>query len=53
LRELGATGVISENIEASLELAGMVLNSVGLDEDLKETIIADYRREYREKIEDH
>jgi monovalent cation:proton antiporter-2 (CPA2) family protein len=50
LQQLGATGVISENIEASLELAGMVLNSTGLNEELKLSILNEYRNHYREQI---
>ncbi|WP_455217448.1 monovalent cation:proton antiporter-2 (CPA2) family protein [Kaarinaea lacus] len=50
LRKLGATGVVSENIEASLELARMVLNDVGLEQGSLQHIISDFRESYHGQI---
>ncbi|WP_461520544.1 monovalent cation:proton antiporter-2 (CPA2) family protein [Porticoccus sp.] len=43
LSQLGATGVVSENIEASLELARMALSSLGEQGDKLNNTIEDYR----------
>lgn len=50
LRKLGATGVVSENIEASLELARMVLNDVGLEQKQLGNIINNFRNGYHAQI---
>ena len=50
LRKLGATGVVSENIEASLELARMVLGDVGLEQKKLGSIISNFRRSYHAQI---
>lgn len=50
LRKMGATGVVSENIEASLELARMVLNDVGLDDHKLDSIIDNFRTSYHAQI---
>jgi monovalent cation:proton antiporter-2 (CPA2) family protein len=52
LRRLGATGVVSENIEASVELARMALRDIGLEEGVRETILDDFRKTYHAKIND-
>lgn len=52
LRRLGATGAVSESIEASLELARLALLSVGHTHDGQQAILDDFRRQYRAKIDD-
>ncbi len=52
LRRLGATGVVSENIEASLELAHMTLTSLGVNEKKKEAILVGFRHTYQAQIDD-
>ena len=51
LRKLGATAVISENVEASLELAHIVLANVGLKETKIKRIITNFREKYFSQIE--
>lgn len=51
LRKLGATGVVSETLEASLELAGIALLTIGLDDKQQEVILQDFRRKYRQELE--
>ena len=46
LRELGASGVVSETIEASLELAGLALLKMGLKSNKQATILRDFRQKY-------
>ena len=50
LRRMGATDVVSENIEASLELARMTLQDIGVEEQEGEAIIEGYRRTYHEQM---
>ncbi|MBT7306831.1 MAG: potassium transporter KefC [Gammaproteobacteria bacterium] len=50
LRKLGASDVVSENIEASLELARMVLVDAGGEVEVGEEIVAAYRRNYHAQI---
>ena len=52
LRRLGASGAVSENVEASLELARMALTTCGLNELRRETILSDFRERYRAQIDD-
>lgn len=52
LRRLGASGVVSENIEASLELAHLTLTSIGVEEKKKEAILIGFRRTYQAQIDD-
>jgi hypothetical protein len=52
LRKLGASGVVSENIEASLELARMVLINIQINEKKQKAILEDFRRKYHAGIED-
>ncbi|NRA54107.1 MAG: cation:proton antiporter [Gammaproteobacteria bacterium] len=51
LKKLGATGTISESLEASLELAGIALITAGVEEKKQEAILRDFRRENRVKID--
>ena len=50
LRKLGASGIVSENVEASLELANMALKDVGLTKDKRKEMIGGFRREYYDQI---
>jgi voltage-gated potassium channel Kch len=50
LRKLGATGVVSENVEASLELARMVLSDIGIKRKKLGNIIHDFRHNYHMQI---
>ena len=50
LRRLGATGVVSENIEASLELARMALTDIGIKKKRRETILEEFRKNYHAQI---
>lgn len=52
LRKLGATGVVSENVEASLELARMVLSDIGIKREKLGNIIHDFRKNYHNQISD-
>jgi monovalent cation:proton antiporter-2 (CPA2) family protein len=52
LRRLGASGAVSENVEASLELARMALITVGVNEKKLEAILGDFRRTYHAQIDD-
>jgi glutathione-regulated potassium-efflux system protein KefB len=47
---LGASGVVSENIEASLELASMTLTQIGVDEMEKEDLILKFEQKYKADI---
>ena len=51
LKRLGASGAVSENIEASLELARMTLGTVRFDEEKKNTILNNFRTKYHTQIE--
>lgn len=44
LGDIGATAVIPETVEASLQMAGAVLRSAGIDEDAVERSLKGYRR---------
>lgn len=52
LRRMGASGAVSVNIEASLELARMALESVGYKKEKREAILDDFRRIYHAQIEE-
>jgi len=52
LRKLGASRAVSENVEASLELARMVLISTGCKKKKRDAILDDFRRTYHEQIDD-
>ena len=51
LRRLGATGVVSENLEASMELAHMALTSTGYNEQEVRSLLVNFRKTYNTKIE--
>lgn len=50
LQKLGASGVVSDNIEASIELARMGLTTLDVVEEERENILASYARQYYEQI---
>jgi len=50
LNQLGASGVVSENVEASLELARMALSGLGEEEVKLTNTIEDFRRTCRGRI---
>jgi voltage-gated potassium channel Kch len=50
LRRLGASGVVSENVETSLELARMALVNVGFDDTKREDILGEFRKSYYAQI---
>ncbi len=52
LKQAGANHVVSENIEASLELAHLALVDVGVEEKKRDAIIHDFRHKYRLQIDD-
>jgi voltage-gated potassium channel Kch len=52
LRRLGVYGVVSENYEASMELARQVMTSIGLNENKREEVLHDFRQTYYAQIND-
>jgi len=50
LQKLGASGVVSEHIEASIELARMSLTSGNTTSKSNKTLLEDYAKKYYEKI---
>ena len=52
LKRLGATGAVSENVEASLQLAHMALTNIGFSKKKREAIIDEFRRAYHAQIDD-
>ncbi len=52
LRKRGASGVVSENVEASLELARMALMTAGVNEKDRENILGEFRHTYRAQIDE-
>jgi monovalent cation:proton antiporter-2 (CPA2) family protein len=50
LRRLGATAVVSENFEASMELARKALISTGYEDKTLHAILANFRQTYNAKI---
>jgi len=52
LRKIGASGAVSENLEASLELARLALSKIGVAESKRDKILNDFRIKYRSQIED-
>jgi len=50
LRKVGASDVVSENMEASLELARMALADIGVEEAHREQMIGEYRQVYHTQI---
>ena len=52
LKRLGASGVVSENLEASLELARMALGNIGFENSKKEKILEEFHRDYYVQIDE-
>ena len=52
IRKLGASRVVSENVEASLELARMALTNIEFNKEKRESIIGEFRRTYYAQIDD-
>ncbi len=50
LKKIGANAVVSENLEASIELSSLVLNSVGIDRNRSKNILDDYRISYYNQV---
>jgi glutathione-regulated potassium-efflux system protein KefB len=50
LSRLGAAGVVSENVEASLELSRMALERIGVEAAHSEEILSAFRRRYHAQI---
>ncbi|MDH5325365.1 MAG: monovalent cation:proton antiporter-2 (CPA2) family protein [Gammaproteobacteria bacterium] len=50
LHALGASGIVSENIEASLELARMALDHSGIDHTVLSQMLNDFRITYQSQI---
>ena len=50
LFRLGAAGVVSENVEASLELSRMTMDRVGVDPDSSGEILSAFRQRYHHQI---
>jgi monovalent cation:proton antiporter-2 (CPA2) family protein len=53
LSRLGAAGVVSENVEASLELSRMALERMGVQAAHCEEVLSGFRRRYHEQIHIH
>ena len=51
LRNYGATGAVSENIEASLELTRMALNDIDPGNKQNEDLIQDFKKTYQAQID--
>ena len=52
LRELGATVAVSENLEASVELARAALIHEGVARDRGEALLRDFRAEYYADVDE-
>ncbi|MDH5473347.1 MAG: monovalent cation:proton antiporter-2 (CPA2) family protein [Gammaproteobacteria bacterium] len=50
LRVLGASAVVSENVETSLELARMILMKTDVSDEQRESLIHDFRQKYHNQI---
>lgn len=50
LSRLGAAGVVSENVEASLELSRMAMESIGVDAAKSEEVLSAFRHRYHSQI---
>ena len=53
LRRMGASGAVSENVEASLELARLALKSAGFNKVKREAMLDDFRQTYHAQIDDN
>lgn len=51
LRQLGADQAISENVEASIEMAGIALAQSGVSAEKREEILSDFRRAYYKQVD--
>jgi len=51
LKKSGASRVVSENIEASIELSQMAVNTIGYDKKKLDNILKNYRDEYYSEID--
>jgi voltage-gated potassium channel Kch len=52
LHRLGTFGVVSENYEASMELARLVMTSIGFNEEKRDEILHGFRQAYYSRIND-
>jgi voltage-gated potassium channel Kch len=50
LYHLGAVGVVSENVEASLELSRMAMERMGIEVSRSEDVLRDFRQRYHAQI---
>ena len=50
LKRLGASGVVSENFESSIELASLTLLQVGVEEADRNEVLANFRQQYEADI---
>ena len=50
LLDMGANGVVSENVEASLELSNLVLERIGLDDGARAAVVEDFREHYHAQL---
>jgi len=50
LHRLGAVGVVSENVEASLELSRMAMERMGIEGSRSEDVLRDFRQRYHAQI---
>lgn len=51
LREMGATGAVSEYVEVSIELARMALKNVGVSRQERNAVLGGFRQKYYAEIE--
>jgi monovalent cation:proton antiporter-2 (CPA2) family protein len=52
LRRLGASGVVSENVEASMVLARMTLEKMGVEENARDEMLLEFQQKYEAQIYD-
>jgi monovalent cation:proton antiporter-2 (CPA2) family protein len=52
LRRLGASGAVSENVEASLQLARLALKSIDFNKNNREALLNEFRRTYHAQIDE-
>jgi voltage-gated potassium channel Kch len=46
LKRLGASGVVSENFESSVELASMTLTQIGIEDTVRDEMLTRFRQKY-------
>lgn len=51
LKRLGASGVVSENFESSLELASLTLSQIGVDDTERDEMLSNFRQQYEADIQ--